>query len=78
MKIGHYINEEFQLCSGLIGLVSCGVEHHTGAYVKDKTEQDLEDRWVTNLNEDRKRFFLIASLRNPHTKSLSFCSERTN
>jgi hypothetical protein len=22
--------------------------------------QDLQDRWVTNLNEDRKRFFLIA------------------
>ena len=30
---GHYINEEFQLCSGMIGLVSCGAEHHTGDYV---------------------------------------------
>ncbi len=37
--------------------------------------QDLEDRWVTNLSEDRKRFFLIASLLDPHTKSLSFCDD---
>ncbi len=27
--------------------------------------QDLQDRWVTNLNEDRKFFFLIASLLDP-------------
>ena len=25
--------------------------------------QDLEDRWVTNLNEDRKRFFRIVEMR---------------
>ena len=31
---GHYINEDFQICSGLLGLVSCGAEHHTGDYVK--------------------------------------------
>jgi hypothetical protein len=24
---GHYINEDFQICSGLVGLVSCGAEH---------------------------------------------------
>ncbi len=38
--------------------------------------QDLQDRWVTNLNEDRKSFFLIASLLDPHTKSLSFCDDK--
>ena len=38
--------------------------------------QDLEDRWVTNLNEDRKSFFLIASLLDPRTKSLSFCDDK--
>ncbi len=27
------------------------------------------------MNEDRKRFFLIVSLLDPHTKSLSFCDE---
>jgi hypothetical protein len=32
--------------------------------------------WVTNLNEDRKRFFLIASLLDPRTKSLSFCDDK--
>ncbi len=38
--------------------------------------QDLEDRWVTNLKEDRKGFFLIVSLLDPHTKSLSFCDDK--
>ena len=38
--------------------------------------QDLQDRWVTNLNEDRKSFFLIASLLDPRTKSLSFCDDK--
>ena len=32
--------------------------------------------WVTNLNEDRKRFFLIASLLDLRTKSLSFCDDK--
>ena len=39
--------------------------------------QDLEDRWVTNLNEDRKRFFLIASLLDPHTKFLASVTTNT-
>jgi hypothetical protein len=30
----------------------------------------------SNLNEDRKRFFLIASLLDPHTKFLSFCDDK--
>ena len=38
--------------------------------------QDLQDRWVTNLNEDRKSFFLIASLLDPHTKLLSFFDDK--
>ncbi len=38
--------------------------------------QDLQDRWVTNLNEDWKSFFFIASLLDPHTKSLSFCDDK--
>ena len=43
---------------------------------RSSIRQDLQDRWVTNLNEDRKRFFLIASLLDPHTKSLSFCDDK--
>jgi hypothetical protein len=35
-------------------------------------KEDMEDRWVTNLNEDRKRFYLVSSLLDPHTKMLSF------
>ncbi len=30
----------------------------------------MEDRWVTNLSEDRKRFYLVSSLLDPHTKIL--------
>jgi hypothetical protein len=33
----------------------------------------MEDRWVTNLSEVRKRFYLVSSLLDPHTKILSFC-----
>ena len=35
-----------------------------------------EDRWVTNLIEDRKRFYLVSSLLDPHTKMLSFCDNK--
>jgi hypothetical protein len=33
--------------------------------------EDMEDRWVTNLNEDRKRFYLVSSLLDPLTKGRS-------
>jgi hypothetical protein len=36
----------------------------------------MEDRWVTNLNEDRKRFYLVSSLLDPLTKMLSFCDNK--
>ena len=38
--------------------------------------EDLELRWVTNLSEERKRFYLIATLLDPHTKLLSFCDNK--
>ena len=41
---GHYINQDFQICSGLLGLVSCGAEHHTGDYVKQKLEHTNIER----------------------------------
>ncbi len=31
-------------------------------YVRQNIREDMEDRWVTNLNEDRKRFYLVTSL----------------
>ena len=36
----------------------------------------MEDRWVTNLSEDRKRFYLVTSQLDPHTKMLSFCDNK--
>jgi hypothetical protein len=33
----------------------------------------MEHRWVTNLSEDRKRFYLVSSLLDPRTKMFSFC-----
>jgi hypothetical protein len=38
--------------------------------------EDMEDRWVTNLSEDRKRFYLVSSPLDPHTKMLSFCDNK--
>jgi hypothetical protein len=45
-------------------------------YVRQNIREDMEDRWVTNLNEDRKRFYLVSSLLDPHTKMLSFCDNK--
>ena len=36
----------------------------------------MEDRWVTKLSEDRKRFYLVSSLLDQHTKMLSFCGNK--
>jgi hypothetical protein len=36
----------------------------------------MEDRWVTNLSEDRKRFYLVSSLLDPLIKMLSFCENK--
>jgi hypothetical protein len=44
--------------------------------VHQNIREDMEDRWVTNLNEDRKRFYLVSSLLDPHTKMLSFCDKK--
>ncbi len=45
-------------------------------YVRQNIREDTEDRWVTNLSEDRKRFYLVSSLLDPHTKMLSFCDNK--
>ena len=44
--------------------------------VRNNIREDMEDRWVTNLSEDRKRFYLVSSLLDPHTKMLSFCDNK--
>jgi hypothetical protein len=41
-----------------------------------RVREDLELRWVTNLSEERKRFYLIATLLDPRTKVLSFCDNQ--
>jgi hypothetical protein len=45
-------------------------------YVRQNIREDMEDRWVTNLIEDRKRFYLVLSLLDPLTKMLSFCDNK--
>ena len=44
--------------------------------VRKNIREDMEDRWVTNLSEDRKRFYLVSSLLDPRTKMLSFCDNK--
>ncbi len=42
--------------------------HDCVQYVRQNIREDMEDRWVTNLREDRKRFYLVSSLLDPLTK----------
>jgi hypothetical protein len=44
--------------------------------VRKNIREDLKDRWVTNLCEDRKRFYLVASQLDPRTKMLSLCDNK--
>jgi hypothetical protein len=46
--------------------------------VRKNIREDMEDRWITNLSEDRKRFYLVSSLLDPLTKMLSFCDTVTS
>jgi hypothetical protein len=50
--------------------------HDCVQYVRQNIREDMEDIWVTNLSEDRKRFYLVSSLLDPHTEILSFCDNR--
>jgi hypothetical protein len=50
--------------------------HSCVQYVRQNIREDMEDRWVINLSEDRKRFYLVSSLLDPHTKMLSFCDNK--
>jgi hypothetical protein len=45
-------------------------------FLHKNIREDKEDRWVTNLSEDRKRFYLVSSLLDPRTKILSFCGNK--
>jgi hypothetical protein len=38
--------------------------------------EDLKDWWVTNLTEDRKRCYFVATQLDPCTKMLSFCENK--
>ena len=45
--------------------------HTSVQSVRKNIREDMEDRWVTTLSEDRKRFYLVSSLLDPRTKMLS-------
>jgi len=47
--------------------------HESIKSARKRVREDLELRWVTNLSEERKRFYLIGTLLDPRTKMLSFC-----
>jgi hypothetical protein len=44
--------------------------HESIKSARKSVREDLDLRWVTNLTEERKRFSLIATLLDPHTKML--------
>ncbi len=52
------------------------LDHESIKSSRKSVREDLELRWVTNLSEERKRFYLIATLLDPHTKLLSFCNNK--
>jgi hypothetical protein len=56
--------------------VSDDSAHSCVQSVRHNIREDMEDRWVTNLSEDRKRFYLVSSLLDPRTKMLSFCDNK--
>ncbi len=43
---------------------------------RKSVREDLELRWDTNLSEERKRFYLIATQLDPRTKMLLFCDNK--
>ena len=50
--------------------------HESIKSARQSVREDLELRWVTNLSEERKRFYLIATLLDPRTKLMSFCDNK--
>ena len=56
--------------------VSSAFGHESIKSARKSVRDDLELRWVTNLSEERKRFYLIATLLDPRTKLLSFCDNK--
>ena len=50
--------------------------HESIKSVQKSVRKDLELRWVTNLSEERKRFYLIETQLDPHTTILSFCDDK--
>ena len=57
---GHCINEAFELGSCLPGLVSCATEHHTGDYIKEKTEKVLLTLVIVKVGDDDGLFKKVA------------------
>ncbi len=44
--------------------------------VRKNIIEDLKDRQVTNLREERKKFYLLVTQLDPPTKMLSFCDNK--
>ncbi len=50
--------------------------HESIKSARKSVRKDLELRWVTNLREERKTIYLIATLLDPRTKMMSFCDNQ--
>jgi hypothetical protein len=59
-----------------LGMFPVSSVHESIKSVRKSVREDLELGWVTNLIEERKRFYLITTLLDPHTKILSFCDNK--
>jgi hypothetical protein len=70
------INQTWLVTGNVHRIFPVSSVHACVQYVRQNIREDMEDRWVTNLNEDRKRFYLVSSLLDPHTKMLSFCDNK--
>jgi hypothetical protein len=51
-------------------------DHESIKSARKSVRKDLEVRWVTNLREERKRFYLIETLLDPRIKMMSFCDNQ--
>jgi hypothetical protein len=49
--------------------------HESIKSARKSVREDLDLRWVTNLSEERKRFYLITTLLDPRTE-MSFCDNQ--
>ena len=56
--------------------ISCVISHKPINSARTNISEDLKGRWATDISEERKRFYLVATQLDPRTKMLSFCGNK--